>query len=195
MDNALVTILSLIGTTLLTLTVTSIYHHFVNGSKKAREKKKRERKGELKELFDEFSQPIITKLDNAEKKLDKVADGTRNSLRNDILKYYYDCLKKGYRTEKDTNNFDGMYNSYIALGGNSFIKEEIYPKFHDEIELLTEKEVYEIEHIKKSEKEDFDKKLEFVINRSMQCPLYKEKKTRKTKTSKKKQILLEDKDN
>jgi hypothetical protein len=117
-----------------------------------------------------------------------VSEGTKNSLRNDLLKYYYDCLKKGYRSEKDTHNFEGMYTSYIALGGNSFIKDEIYPKFHEEIELLTEKQIYELEHTNRSEKDEFNKKLDQVIARSMNCPYFdntnKVTKCQKTKKSK-----------
>jgi hypothetical protein len=118
-----------------------------------------------------------------------VSEGTKNSLRNDLLKYYYDCLKKGYRSEKDTHNFEGMYTSYIALGGNSFIKDEIYPKFHEEIPFLTEKEIYELEHKSRSEKDELNKKLNQVIERSMNCPHFdnnteKSIKCQKTKKSK-----------
>lgn len=193
MDQAIITVISLVGTTILTLAVTSIYNHIVNHSKKAIKRREEQRRGELKILFDEFSKPIIDKLDDAQSKLDKVANGTRNSLRTDILKYYYDCLKKGYRTEKDTKTFEGMFNSYVELGGNSFIKTEISPNFHNEIPYKTEKEVYEIEHIRKSNKEEFDKKLELVISRSMNCPLQQTKApTKKKKSKSKKQLLLED---
>lgn len=197
MNQTVTTIITLIGTTALTsivtLIVTALYHHIVNNSKKAIEKKDAASKERLKGLFDEFSTPIINKLDENGKTLNKVADGTRNSLKNDILKCYYDCLKKGYRSQNDTDNFRSMFDSYIALGGNSFIRDEIYPLFYEQISFKTAKEIAEIEHDRRTKRDQESAQLQAVVDRGLNCPYYNKKKTVRKRSSKK-QILLENKD-
>lgn len=69
--------------------------------------------------------------------IDLIKKGSRASLRNDLLAAYYSCKKRGYKTFEEAQNFDRMYNAYVALGGNSFIKDTIKPEF-DNIKLRTE---------------------------------------------------------
>ena len=50
-------------------------------------------------------------------------EGTKCSLRNDILTLYYKCCEKGYRNDYDYQNIHEMYDAYQELDGNSFIKD------------------------------------------------------------------------
>ena len=44
------------------------------------------------------------------------------SLRNQILILYYDCRKKKYITRYEFECLNKLYENYINLGGNSFVK-------------------------------------------------------------------------
>lgn len=190
-------ILCLIGIpTLSTLIVTALFNHFMNGSKKAKEKRSQERKADLKELFDEFIVPMDNKTNDMNKKIDdmhvdlkKVSVGTLASLRNDLLECYYSCKKKGYRNNDDTKNFNRMFNAYIDLGGNDIIEHDVAPSFH-ELQLVTQEEEIQIQHNILTKQETFEHTIEEVIDRSLHCPYYgkligqeKPKTTRKKKTT------------
>ena len=85
--------------------------------------------------------PIDNKLEDLEGKINKVADGTLDVLRDRILTVYYKNLAQGYRTEYDIANVEHMYKDYVALNGNSFV-DECIEKWK---KIPTEKE-YEILH-------------------------------------------------
>ena len=99
-------------------------------------KKKLERQTEFREVIKEELKPIkveITDLKEevADIKKDTVMTnhGTLAGLRCDILKVYYDCNRKGYKTKNDAENFRDLCEAYEELGGNSFIKHDIIPAF------------------------------------------------------------------
>ena len=73
---------------------------------------------------------IKSEIEPLRSQIETVAQGTKASLRNDLLKCYYDCKAKGYRTEDDTKNFTAMQSAYHSLGGNSFIDKDISPMFY-----------------------------------------------------------------
>ena len=52
-------------------------------------------------------------------------------LRNSLMRLYYDCKKKGYRTVDDSKNYREMHEAYNAIGGNSFIDSDISRWFED----------------------------------------------------------------
>lgn len=56
-------------------------------------------------------------------KLDRVADGTLSTLRNDILNCYYKCREKGFRNDYDYTNIHDLWDAYKALNGNSFVED------------------------------------------------------------------------
>ena len=187
-------ILCLIGIpTLSTLIVTALFNHFMNGSKKAKENRSKERKEDLKELFDEFIVPMNEKTDSISEKvstmyddLKKVSAGTLASLRNDLLECFYNCRQKGFRNNDDTQNFNRMFNAYISLGGNDIIEHDIEPAFHN-LKLVTPEEELEIQHKTITEKEKYKSDIESVIERSLHCPYYEQQKkttTRKKSTKK-----------
>lgn len=183
-------ILCLIGIpTLSTLIVTAIFNFVMNGSKQAKEKRSQERKSDLKELFDEFIVPMDDKTNELTKKvgemhddLKKVSVGTLASLRNDLLECYYNCKKKGYRNNDDTQNFNRMFNAYIDLGGNDIIEHDVAPSFH-ELQLVTQEEEIQIQHNILTKKEALEHTIEEVIETSLHCPSFgtgqKKKTTRK----------------
>lgn len=65
--------------------------------------------------------PIELKIDKIDNRLKHTADGTLASLRNDILKCYYECYDKGYRNDYDYQDVHDLYEAYKELDGNSFI--------------------------------------------------------------------------
>lgn len=96
------------------------------------EKRRDERKREIKEVVEESTKPIsesigriCIKVDDVNKQLAKVEDGTLSTLRNDILTCYYKCCEKGYRNDYDYENVHHMFESYDELNGNSFIKDVV----------------------------------------------------------------------
>lgn len=44
-------------------------------------------------------------------------------LRNAILNIYNSCTKKGYMTLYEKSNLSKLYEQYVSLDGNSFVKE------------------------------------------------------------------------
>ena len=93
------------------------------------EEKEQKRRQAIKEIIQEEIKPIKDTMEIIQDNLKKVSDGTLSSLRNDLLKCYYECLAKGYRTCNDSENFNDMFESYSSLGGNSFINQDIVPAF------------------------------------------------------------------
>lgn len=51
----------------------------------------------------------------------KQSEALKASLRNSILKIYYDCKAKGYITTFQLQNVTELYNNYRNLKGNSFV--------------------------------------------------------------------------
>ena len=105
--------------------VLDIYARFKAGSKKAIEKKKKIRTAEIREtvntVMEEIVQPLLDGQTEIKNKLAVMEDGMVATLRNDLLHSYDFCAKQGYRTAEDTQNWTHMYESYKALGGNSFV--------------------------------------------------------------------------
>ena len=118
-----------------------IYLHFKGKGKKAVERRKEERKEEFKEVvlpcIEEAIKPLSEEVSEVKKTVDTIAENelpllkqaNRDSLRNQLFASYRHCAKLGYRSVEDTTNWDAMYDSYIALGGNGFIPE-LHDKFH-----------------------------------------------------------------
>lgn len=92
---------------------------------KIREELKKERREEITEIVSNVIeakiQPVSAEVKEIKVQLDKVSDGTLSTLRNDILKRYYECSDKKYRTDYDYENIHHLYESYHILGGNSFV--------------------------------------------------------------------------
>lgn len=53
---------------------------------------------------------------------DLVEDSLQASIRVQLLESYYKIKERGYITAFERDAFDGLYASYIKLGGNSFVK-------------------------------------------------------------------------
>lgn len=53
--------------------------------------------------------------------MSKQSEALKASLRNSILKIYYDCKAKGYITTFQLQNVTELFNNYKNLSGNSFI--------------------------------------------------------------------------
>ena len=141
MDQALLAIIISVASAVFGAIAVDLYVHFKNKSKKAIEKRKEEKKEEFKEIvmpcIKDAIKPLGDKMSDVEKKVDNMADNdlpllkqaNRDSLRNQLFASYRHCAKLGYRSVEDTTNWDAMYDSYLALGGNGFIPE-LHDKFH-----------------------------------------------------------------
>ena len=64
------------------------------------------------------------------KQMDKIADGTRCQLRSEMLRIYYHNREKRQIRQYEFENFVKLYESYKALGGNSFI-DKIYEEIKE----------------------------------------------------------------
>lgn len=133
---------TLIGTTIITSVIGIIIKRKFDvyfRDKDAEEKKEKEDRDEAEKLkaeerqrkleqtidkvVKEHTDPIDAELGRISDKLDKVAEGTLDTLRDRILTSYYKCLDKGYRTSYDTENVNHMHKDYLALNGNSYVEE------------------------------------------------------------------------
>ena len=118
-----------------------IYLQIKNKGKKAKEKRKEEREEEFKSIavpcIQDAIKPLTDDVAEVKKAVDNIADNelpllkqaNRDSLRNQLFASYRHCAKLGYRSVEDTTNWDAIYDSYVALGGNGFI-HELRDKFH-----------------------------------------------------------------
>lgn len=77
----------------------------------AAEAQKKENK-EIKEL-----------LESINKKIDSNKEGTLACLRHEITELYYDCSSKQAISLNTKKDLISLYEAYIALGGNSYVKE------------------------------------------------------------------------
>ena len=88
---------------------------------------KEKERAHLKQEMDEHCQLQVSSLREELKPISTqlacISNGTLSGLRNDILDCYYRCLEKGYRNDWDYTNIHDLYNSYLALGGNSFVAD------------------------------------------------------------------------
>ena len=151
---------------LLGAIILDIYIHIKKGTKKAVERRKKEKQDEFKEIvvpcIEEAIKPLSDKMTVVEKKVDTIAENdlpvlkqaNRDSLRNQLFASYRYCRKTGFRSIEDTKNWESMYESYIALGGNGFIPE-LKTKFEAiPLEDLSLLKVVVNEQTKKQQKKD-----------------------------------------
>lgn len=54
--------------------------------------------------------------------VDLIKEGILCSLRNKFLEIYIEVCDKGYKTQKEFENIEHIYDSYKKLGGNSFVE-------------------------------------------------------------------------
>lgn len=57
-----------------------------------------------------------------------IEDGIKSQLKYSLLSSYNSCVREGKSTV-DAEVWNDMYKSYIALGGNGMMKDDIKPKF------------------------------------------------------------------
>lgn len=95
----------------------------IANSQHVKELKRKEQAEEIRNAIAEEVKPICEKMDYINDRLEKIGNGTLSTLRNDILRCYYDCLAKGYRNDYDYENLHDLYDSYDELNGNSFVSD------------------------------------------------------------------------
>jgi hypothetical protein len=140
-------VISIVGTVLaiaLSVAIPLVIKHYLQKYIDARDaknveleqlrhdKRREERKQEIREIVVESVEPINSQIEDLSSKVDgindqlkKVEDGALSTLRNDILTCYYRCAEKGYCNDYDYTNIHHMYESYDALKGNSFVADII----------------------------------------------------------------------
>jgi hypothetical protein len=92
-------------------------------SEERKKKRTDELKASVREVVVEEITPIKRSVESVDSKLDLVSNGTLSTLRNEIKNCFYECVDKGYRNDYDFKNIYELYESYVGLGGNSFIKD------------------------------------------------------------------------
>ena len=65
----------------------------------------------------------ITQNEEMKEHLNIQNEALKANIRNSILVIYYTQVQKGYMTTLDLSNLTELYDSYKALGGNSFVKK------------------------------------------------------------------------
>lgn len=70
--------------------------------------------------LDQQERNFNERLDKQEDKLDKIAQGSQASLRNNILQLVDKCLAKENITAIEKLNLIDMYNAYHDLGGDTY---------------------------------------------------------------------------
>ena len=72
---------------------------------------------------------LIKTLANYKKRDDTQNTAIRNILKSDLVNQYYVYAELGKVPRYVAQALYSMYESYVQLGGNSFIKHSIEPKF------------------------------------------------------------------
>lgn len=115
--DALMKIFIAVMSTLLGAIALDTYSRLKARSKKVLEKKKAEEDERFKKLIE----PLQAELSKVSGDLKNISEGVRDSLRNQLHTLYKHCLKVGFRTSEDTQNFEHMFESYTKLGGNGYM--------------------------------------------------------------------------
>lgn len=71
----------------------------------------------------EENKEIKELLESINEKIDSNKEGTLACLRHEITELYYDCSSKQAISLNTKKDLISLYEAYIALGGNSYIKE------------------------------------------------------------------------
>ena len=134
--SALISLLTLLGLG----TITKLYWEDkhkkkMNETEEAKRRQKEERQTEIKdavsEIVDPFAEKLECQMDAIEARLKLSEQCDQAALRNSLMRLYYDCKEKGYRTVDDSKNYREMHEAYNAIGGNSFIDSDISRWFED----------------------------------------------------------------
>ncbi len=131
METWLISLLTVIGSAIVTSIVSLVSSRVINKQFKKKdemqaafeEQKEQKRKAEMNEIVKAELKPLTTTISELQKVIEDISEGTLSSLRNDILTCYYRCVEKGYRNDYDMTNMVDMYQAYVNLHGNSFIKD------------------------------------------------------------------------
>lgn len=73
---------------------------------------------------------LVTYYKKNKRQMDKIADGTKCQLRSEMLRIYYHNREERKIRQYEFENFVKLYESYKALGGNSFI-DKIYEEIKE----------------------------------------------------------------
>lgn len=120
----IISILTFLGFgTVIQMFIKDKHNKRVQNSIEAKEKAKKERQNEIREVIREEVAPLKEDLENVKVQINIGQKGTRAGLRNDILTCYYRCCEKGYRGDWDFENIHLLFDAYLNLNGNSFIKD------------------------------------------------------------------------
>ena len=118
-----------LSATIVTLAITSLYNYAKNSSKKAREIRRKENQENVRSVVKEEIDPIKKDLGELKESFYILGDGSKASLKNDLITCFYRCRDKGFKTDDDATNFRTMLEAYHKLHGNSFIDEDVIPAF------------------------------------------------------------------
>src|SRR5574344_2525583 len=101
-----------LSATIVTLAITSLYNYAKNSSKKAREIRKKENQENVRAVVKEEIDPIKKDLSELKESFYILGDGSKASLKNDLITCFYRCRDKGFKTDDDAANFRTMLEAY-----------------------------------------------------------------------------------
>lgn len=141
--NIIALIISMLGISTVTgLIWKDLHDKKLANSEHVKELKKREAQDNLRGVIQEENKNLQDSVIKIQDTIDIISEGTLCVLRNDILKGYYDCVKKGFRNDYDYTNIHELYDAYQKLHGNSFVADIIkrFDKLPTEEEYNSSKE-------------------------------------------------------
>ena len=145
----LISVLTSVAACLLGAIITDIYTRFKKSGRKAVEKKRQEHIADIEKIVKETLGAEIEQLNRnvnsiVSQDIPVLKEANCSSLRDQLTNNFIRCHAQGYRTQRDTENCEKMYESYKSLGGNSYIKEAL--------EEFRELPLYTVEKFKKMQK-------------------------------------------
>lgn len=135
MENWLIAIISLAGSTIITTVIGLIVKRVLNRKfneekelAELRAEKERQANAEVvRSTVKESVEPIREKVDFISDKVDTIARGTQAVLRDRLIQLYNYCTFQGYASLEQKQNFENMYTKYHSLGQNG-VMDSCYEK-------------------------------------------------------------------
>lgn len=112
---------------LATLIVTDLYKRHKENTEEAKNRKKEERKADVKEVVCEVIQPLQKDISDLKNDSELTKQSIQATLRHDLYEIADKWLTKGYCPIQDKEDFENIYKKYHVLGRNG-VMDDIYVK-------------------------------------------------------------------
>ena len=122
--NLIISILSLLGFgTIFKILITEQMEKRKSQSAEAKEKLKREKQEEMREVVREEIAPIKRELEQLSEANILEREALQASLRDRLYAIYHGCAMKTYTTKEERENFENIYKSYHKIFDNGVMTD------------------------------------------------------------------------